>query len=437
MGRLVILHTNDLHGRIDALARIATVVARIREEERAPVLYVDAGDVEEATVRLSNLTKGAAMHRLLSAAGCDAAAVGNAAWLRYGAAVLADHAEAASYPLLLANLEGVPRVRPSALLRAGKETVGLIGISDPFPRFLGAAEYGLVSREVAPLVQELAADLRAEGADLVVLLSHVGYENPQLSYDDRALAAGLDGLVDVVVGAHSHTLLPDGEWVGGVLVAQAGEYGEHLGRIDVEDGKLRARVMPVTDDTPPHPAVLAAVAASERELGSHLDEVIADLDAPLDAARVADIYRRRMSADVGLATEFATLAAPLPPGPLRRGTLWERCDSTGNPGVVEMPGRHLAAMIERGDDPAFQRSTARPLRGRPRGRLFVSGVREVEPKRTYCVAGTDWELEPYGGMADAEWGLKPVYDFPTIVREAIEQDLAASRVTLRPDARRG
>ena len=47
------------------------------------------------------------MHRLLSAAGCSDAAVGNAAWLRYGPHVLADHAAAASYPLLLANLRSV------------------------------------------------------------------------------------------------------------------------------------------------------------------------------------------------------------------------------------------------------------------------------------------------------------------------------------------
>ncbi len=104
MRRLVLLHTNDVHGRIDALARAATLVERIRAEEDAPVLYLDAGDVEETTVRVSSLTKGAAMHCILSAAGCDVATVGNAAWLRYGPQVLAEHAAAADYPLLLANL---------------------------------------------------------------------------------------------------------------------------------------------------------------------------------------------------------------------------------------------------------------------------------------------------------------------------------------------
>jgi len=39
------------------------------------------------------------------------------------------------------------------------------------------------------------------------------------------------------------------------------------------------------------------------------------------------------------------------------------------------------------------------------------------------VAATDWELDSYGGYALAEWGLRLRYDFPTIVREAIEEDL--------------
>jgi len=114
--RLTLLHTNDIHGRVDGLARIAALVERIREETPHRVIYVDAGDVEETTTRLSNLTKGVAMHRLLSASGCEAAAVGNAVWLRYGPQAVPAEASAASYPLLLANLEPVEGVRKTALI---------------------------------------------------------------------------------------------------------------------------------------------------------------------------------------------------------------------------------------------------------------------------------------------------------------------------------
>ena len=80
MQRLIILHSNDIHGRIEGLARIATLIDEIRAANPGvPVLYLDGGDSEETARRLSNLTKGVAMHHLLSAAGCAAAAVGNAA----------------------------------------------------------------------------------------------------------------------------------------------------------------------------------------------------------------------------------------------------------------------------------------------------------------------------------------------------------------------
>jgi hypothetical protein len=65
----------------------------------------------------------------------------------------------------------------------------------------------------------------------------------------------------------------------------------------------------------------------------------------------------------------------------------------------------------------------RTLRGRQRGRLFVAGPGGVDPGREYLVAGTDWELEPYGGLVDAGWKLEVRYDFPTILREAVEEAL--------------
>jgi hypothetical protein len=89
-----------------------------------------------------------------------------------------------------------------------------------------------------------------------------------------------------------------------------------------------------------------------------------------------------------------------------------------------MSGEQLRAVVERGRDPEFACSTARPLRGRPRGVLQVSGVNGIEPGREYRVAATDWELERYGGLVDPDWGLRPRYDFPTILREAIEEHLA-------------
>jgi len=419
--RVTLLHTNDIHGQVDGLARIATLVERIRAETPHRVMYVDAGDIEETTTRLSNLTKGVAMHRLLSAAGCEVAAVGNATWLRYGPQVIADQARAASYPLLLANLAPVEGVCPTALI----DGVGFVGVTDPFYSFLRTGVYGIEASDEVEAVRRHARALREQGAELVVCLSHLGYEFARETPHalDPALAEQVQGEVDIIIGAHTHDLLPEGARVGSVTIAQAGSLASHLGRIDIIDGDVRASVIEVTDDLPLHPSVLAAVAEAEGDLDSSLAEVIADLAAPIDGAWIAELLRERMDAELALVTDAVVLDEPLPAGPLRRGALWEVCHSTANPAVTELTGAQITHMVERANDPAFTQTTTQSLRGRPRGPLHVAGSVQLDPKRTYRVAATDFELEDYGGLIEPDWNLSIRYDFPTIIREAIEQHL--------------
>jgi len=448
MPSITILHTNDIHGRIESLARIATLVEQIRAAQPArSVLFVDAGDSEETANRLSNLTKGTAMHRLLSAAGCDAATVGNAAPLRYGHQVLLDHAAAADYPLLLANMRlpdgsPVPGVQLRVLHELRGVHIGLLGVTTPME---GDYEkwFGLTMPPLLPLIRELVASMRQDGAEIVVLLSHLGLEA------DRELGAGLQGVVDIIIGAHTHNLLPAGERIGNVLIAHAGEYAEHLGRIDLTwDGEqiteARAVVLPVPETTQPSPRVLDEAMVVEAEVAQFLDEIIGELTAPLDFASdrecgvgnlVADMLRERMDAEMALVAVGQAFGGPLPGGSLKRITLWEMCSSPANPGVVALTGARLQELVARGLDPAFAAERPRPLRGAARGLIHLSGARivdrqlmigeqPIDPKREYRVAGTDWEFEQYGGYAPREWDLRPHYDMPIILREALEEFLA-------------
>lgn len=443
----IILHSNDIHGRLDGLARIATLVERIRADHPdVPVLYVDAGDSEDSTNRLSNLTKGAVMHRLLSLAGCDAAVVGNAATVRYGPQVLADHAALARYPLLLANLRlsdgtPVPGVQPSMRLDLGTLRFGLIGITaddiDAYENF-----FGLRTPPVLPLIRDIAASLRQDGADIVVLVSHMGLPR------DRKLAADLQEDVAVIIGAHTHDLLPEGERIGDVLVAQAGEYAEHLGRVDLEwdDERLdtRASIIDIDASVVPSQKLMDEIDTITREVEHFLDQIVGELAEPLDFAvdrecgvanLVADMLRERMDAEVAVVAAGQVFTEALPGGPLRRITLWDCCPSPANPGVVAMSGKQLAALIARGLNKEFARETPRQLRGVARGLMHLSGAairngqllvngHPIELERTYRVAGTDWELEPYGGYTRSEWQLTPTFDAPTIIREALEDYLA-------------
>jgi 2',3'-cyclic-nucleotide 2'-phosphodiesterase (5'-nucleotidase family) len=443
---LALLHTNDIHGRVEGLARIATLVERTREEEKGgPVLYFDAGDAEEPTSRLSNLTRGSAMHRLLSVAGCDAAVAGNGAWVRYGPQVLRDYAAKARYPLLLANLRTtdgnlLPGVQPATILYAGSLRLGVIGVCTGMHEFSGF--FGVSALPVLPLVRETAASLRQDGAEAVVLLSHMGLPS------DRELAASLQDDVIAIIGGHSHDLLPEGDHIGRVLVAQAGKYGEHLGRVEIawtrdEWVATRASVVPVEQMVRSSPAVLAEAQVIEAECRHFMDEVIGELAEALDFAAdrecgvadwMADVLRERMGAEVAIVAAGQAFSGPLPAGPLRRGTLWNVCSSTANPALATLTGARLTALMSKGLDPAFAATTDHALRGQPRGLLHISGAtvcrhqllidgEPVDPDRPYQVAGTDWEFESYGGYADPAWELRPKYDLPTILREALEDHL--------------
>ncbi|HET8608039.1 MAG TPA: hypothetical protein VFL66_13550 [Gaiellaceae bacterium] len=126
---------------------------------------------------------------------------------------------------------------------------------------------------------------------------------------------------------------------------------------------------------------------------------------------------------MGLVNEGQVLERVLPAGPLRRGELWEACHTTANPAVATLSGAQLRHMLAVDADDEFRRGTTGPLRGRPRGRLFVAGLDGEPEDRDYVVAATDFELEDYGGYVERGWRLAIRYEFPTIVREAIEEEL--------------
>lgn len=382
------------------------------------MLYLDAGDVEETTSRISSMTKGTAMHRLLGRAGCDAATVGNACWLRYGPQVLADHARVSPHPQLLANFEPVEGPVPYALLG----DVGVFGLSDPYRGLFTDTDFGFEPLDELAVARRCARELRERGARLVVFLSHLGLDNAPAAWDDRRIAAELQTDVDVIVGGHTHDLLPEGEWIGDILVAQAGAHGEHIGRIEIDGERIVALVEPVTGE--PDPGVLEETAIVEAEIEEMLSEELGVVGEPIDAQWIAAMLRRRMGAEVGVFTDGLTLRT-IPSGTVYRRALWEASETGANPGVTEMTGAQLAELVRRGSDPVFAADTPRPLRGRPRGFLRIAGIdpAEIDPNRLYTVAGSDWELDPYGGYADAEWGLRVRYDFPTIIREAVEDDL--------------
>ena len=417
--RLELLHWNDVHGRFDALARLSARARAIREAADHPVLLLDGGDVEETSVRLSALTYGVAGWRLLGAAGVDAAVVGNGGLLRYGPDVLPRYAEALGSPPLVCDLERDGETpagaAPSRLIDCDGVSVGVIGMTDYYPQY---DDLGLTERGRVTAVRREATALRRDGADVVVILSHAGINH------DRGISWSMRGLVDVIVGGHTHHLLRTGDRREGLPIAQAGWNGEHLGRIMIEVDEAGARVVDLTvedvaEDAPRDPAVVEELAACERDLALWLSEPVGRLDRPAPVAQpenpaallLLEALLDRAPADLGVLISMHVQEG-LPAGPVTRGHVWEATSSPGNLATATLTGAQVREMITRGRSDEFRSHTSRVSRGRPFGALQLIGAdldgdevlvagERLDDDRTYRVTGSDLEFSIYGRLVDA------------------------------------
>ncbi|MCD4686275.1 MAG: hypothetical protein K8S97_10100, partial [Anaerolineae bacterium] len=314
---LSIFHTNDIHGHIERLPRLSAFARRLRDDAcdvGREVLFWDAGDSADRRILLCSLTKCAGFYPLMNAMGYTLQTMGNAISLPYGPQTLAAVAERADFPILAANLRDgrdgpLPEgITESVLLPLRDDvTLGVFGLTAPWGGIYEV--FGYHMPDFVEMARDLTAELRAAGATVVVFLSHLGLP------DDRIVAEAVPE-IDVIIGSHTHDFLPEGEWCNGVLIAQAGDYAQYVGRVDLtvdaETGAVRdrsARVFPVPESEPDDPVIVAALAAAEEEVERLKRQPIGESVAALDLDHfgecgignlTADAFRERMHAEAAI-----------------------------------------------------------------------------------------------------------------------------------------
>lgn len=260
--RLTLLHFNDLHGRLDRLPRMFTHIERIRRASERSLL-VNTGDTCDRASMECDLTQGRAALAVLDAMGVDAGVPGNhdADW---GPAAFVRWVASAHFPLLAANL-AAPGLRSTALLETGGLRVGMTGVVTEM-----VAGLGLGWRDPLAATADAVAALRAEGAQVVVVLSHLGFAwAPEHDWmapgavTDVVLAEQVSG-IDLIIGSHTHTPLAAPVRRGATWIAQAAPFGEALGRLalHLEAGALvdvQGELYPVDATTPIDPTVSSVV----------------------------------------------------------------------------------------------------------------------------------------------------------------------------------
>jgi sulfur-oxidizing protein SoxB len=255
------------YGRMGGLDRIATLVKAVRAERGDDkVLLLDGGDTWQGSWSALQ-TKGQDMVDVMSALKTDAM-VGH--WeFTLGAERVKEIVEAASFAFLAQNIRDKEWNEPVFAARKtfekGGVKVAVIGQALPRtavanPRWMFPDwEFGIREEEIQKQVEEA----RAEGAAIVVLLSHDGFDV------DKKLASRVKGL-DVILTAHTHDAMPGIVRVGETALVASGSHGKFLSRLDIEvkDGKvsdIRFKLMPVFSDAIAPDAEMAALVKKLRE----------------------------------------------------------------------------------------------------------------------------------------------------------------------------
>ncbi|WP_017730445.1 metallophosphoesterase [Nafulsella turpanensis] len=268
--RLTILHTNDMHSRIEpfpqdgrrfagmgGMARRASLIEQIRQEEEH-VLLLDAGDIFQGTPYF-NFYEGELEFKLMTEMGYDAATLGNHDFDN-GLEGLKAQLPNAGFPFLVANydfsntiLEGA--FKPFRIFEKGPIKVGVFGLGIELEGLVSEKHFeGVRYLEPVAVAREMVQELKAQGCHLVVCLSHLGYEYEQDKISDLKLAALVEG-IDLIIGGHTHTFLeeptvvrnPAGE---DVLVNQVGWAGINVGRIDYTFEKRKEKMGVFTASLP-------------------------------------------------------------------------------------------------------------------------------------------------------------------------------------------
>lgn len=250
--KLTILHTNDVHSRIEPFtsgrneglggaARRAALISQIRSQEEN-VLLVDSGDIFQGTPYF-NFFHGELEFKLMEQMGYEAATLGNHDF-DGGMEALLKQMKTVSFPMLNANygfaktpLDGY--VKPYQIVQKGALKIGIFGVGIDLeglvpPKLFGKTTY----TDPISVANKTATHLKeVEKCHLVLCLSHLGYKYRSDKVCDVVLAQK-SSHIDIILGGHTHTFLEeptllknqDGETV---IVNQAGWAGILLGRLDI------------------------------------------------------------------------------------------------------------------------------------------------------------------------------------------------------------
>jgi len=251
---LTLLHTNDVHSRIDpfpddggrnagqaGVARRKVLIDKVRSEGQKTIL-LDAGDIFQGTPYF-NLYKGELEMKLMTELGYDVGTIGNHDF-DAGVENLAVQMKHADFPLVVSNygLRDTPlhdKIKDTKVWDLGDVKVGLYALGIELDGLVPKALYGNTDYKDPVNTARYYEQLLAEemGCDYVICLSHLGYKYDGPKVSDVVIAQETSH-TDLILGGHTHTFMHEPHMEKNkeghpVMINQVGFAGILLGRIDL------------------------------------------------------------------------------------------------------------------------------------------------------------------------------------------------------------
>ncbi|MGA8854394.1 MAG: bifunctional UDP-sugar hydrolase/5'-nucleotidase [Christiangramia sp.] len=236
---IVIFTINDMHGKIDNFAKVKAIIDKEKETE-TQVFFVAGGDLFSGNPVVDYYPdKGFPIIDLMSKSGMDVSALGNHEF-DYGQEILNDRMQQATFPFLCANVQNNQSSLniPQGMANIEKDGfkiafIGVVETNSPgnipstHPKKLGGLEFN----EGLDAVAEYRDNEEVEKADLVVALTHYGYNGDEMILRNN-------NFIDLVIGGHNHAVY-DRE-VDGHHMVQSGSNLEYMTKLklDVLNGEI-------------------------------------------------------------------------------------------------------------------------------------------------------------------------------------------------------
>lgn len=442
MKKLHVLHTNDIHSHFEYWPQIHRFLVDKREEfegQSDSVLVFDIGDHVDRSHAFTDATNGKGNIHLLNQANYDAVTIGNNEGITMSNEALAELYEKADFDVILSNLinkdgSELAWAVPSKIYRMKDGlTIGVVGGTAYYEEF-----YRVLGWKILPSKEQIIKEVTQlkDVCDVIICLSHLGI------HEDRLLAAECPS-IDLILGAHTHHILPEGEWIGETLLAATGKFGDYIGHValDIDEStstiiKQKACLYP-SSRLPTLPKDVINIQSTLTEGSKALEEKVfynpIDLKQNLFGdSELASFFGRALidytNADCALFNAGIFLSS-LKKGWVTKEDLHHLLPHPINVCTIELTGEQLIDIYEQSLDEELPKIKVRGLGFRGtimgkiiherlyknhRGKLFV-GNREVQFNEVYRLATLD--MFTFGFFFPLFKSLKKEYYMPDLIRD--------------------